>query len=45
MLEQLINEGRQDAHRPWWARTTGGLLVLIVLAAIAGGVLVDIVGR
>lgn len=44
MLEQLILEGRRDKHRPWWRRTTGGLLFVSVLVAIVGGLLVDLAG-
>lgn len=45
VFEQLIIEGRRDASRPWWRRTTGGLLALVVLAAIAGGLAVELLGR
>lgn len=41
LLESLIQEGREDRGRPWWKRSTGGLLVAVVLLAIAGQILLE----
>jgi hypothetical protein len=45
LLDALIQEGRDDAGRPWWRRTTGGLLTGIVFVAIAGQVLVALIAE
>jgi hypothetical protein len=42
MFEALITEGRRDARRPWLRQTTGGLLVSVVLAALVGAVVIDL---
>lgn len=45
MLEPLIREAQEDRYRPWWKRTTGGVLVAVVLLVLAAQVLVDLLLR
>lgn len=41
IVEWAIREGQRDSARPWWRRTTGGLLVLVVFAVIGLGVVLS----
>lgn len=45
MLEQLIREAQGDRHRPWRQRTTGGVLVAVVVLVLAAQVLIDLLLR